>query len=96
MTAKISYEIQELPHPYDEKQRKDGVKAMCLVRVTRSAARTWIGQEVVSMFNFDSEARLFQEHVMAEGLDGKLVVVEPSYRELYESTQRLLASRRAA
>lgn len=93
MTAQIRYEIQELPHPYDEKMRKDGVKAMCLVRVTRSAAGTWIGQEPVAMFNYDSEARIFQEHVMAEGLDGKLVVVEPSYRELYESTQSLLARR---
>jgi len=95
MTARITYAIQELPHPYDQELRNQGVKAYCLVRVTKSAAGTWIGQEVVSVFNYDSEARLFQEHVMAEGLDGKLVTVESSYRELYEATQSMRARRSA-
>jgi hypothetical protein len=38
----------------------------------------------VAVFNLDSEAERFQAHVLASKLDGALVKIDPTVRELFE------------
>ncbi len=90
MKATIAYQLQYIPHPYDAKARERGTKAWCLVRVTRPE----LGNSThvpVAMFNFDSEAETFQAHVFAEGLDGRLVTIDPEWRELFEDRRKRAA-----
>ncbi len=92
MKATIAYRISYEPHPYDKKQRAQGVKAWSLVRVTTPEAgpRT---EDVVAIFNFDTEGEAFMGHVFAEGLDGRLVTIDPEWSELFEGRQKRAASK---
>ena len=92
MDAKITYAIRYVPHPYDKKQRAEGVHAWALLRVvTVAESFRPISEETVAIFNWDSEAEIFMTHVLSAGLDGKLVDVDPDFREL----QKLRAKNRA-
>ncbi len=90
MKATITYRVSYEPHPYDKKQRAQGVRAWALVRVTTPEAgpRT---EDVVAIFNFDTEAERFMGHVFAEGLDGRLVIIDPEWRELFEDRRKRAA-----
>lgn len=61
MKAEIRYGIREMLHPWNEKSRKEGMKIMCLVKITYPQ----VGYETlepVAIFNLDSEAIAFQGH----------------------------------
>lgn len=83
MNATITYEMAFVPHPWNQVRRAEGVKAWCLVRVTtpEHGPRT---EETVAVFDMDSEAMTFQGHILAAGLDGKLVRLDDDVRELFE------------
>lgn len=86
MNASISYAVRNLPHPWREEERKEGVHAWCLVKIIKPA----IGpstEEPVALFNWDSEAQLFMGHVLAAGLDGQLVSIDPDFVELQKLRQ---------
>ena len=89
MTATVTYKMEFLPHPWNEKSRADGMKAWCLVKIVtpEHGART---SETVAIFNWDSEAETFQGHVYAAGLDGQLIELDPDVRDLF----RLRGARR--
>jgi hypothetical protein len=46
-------------------------------------------QEPVAIFNMDTEAMIFQGHVLAGGLDGSLVRLDSDARELFEIQKRV-------
>ena len=75
MDAKIVYTLDRLPHPFNRKQREGGAYAWCLVK----RVRPLVGRETkepIAIFDFDSEAETFAGHIIATGLDGKLVKVD--------------------
>jgi hypothetical protein len=78
--AAITYSVENLPHPFDEKQRAQGIHAWCIVKNVQPAMGIATA-EPVAYFNFDSEAKTFQGHVLAEGLDGRLVTIDRDMRE---------------
>lgn len=90
MNARVTYEMHYLPHPWDEKLRKDGAKAwiLCEVVVPEAGPETF---NPVAIFNYDSEGARFQGHVFASGLNGKLVKIDPSTQELFELQAKLRA-----
>lgn len=81
MNATVTYQLQFIPHPWNEKSRKEGVSAWCLVRVMTPE----LGprkEEPVAIFNLDSEAELFASHVFATKLDKKLVDIGRDFEQL--------------
>ena len=82
MKATITYEMRYEPHPWNDGLAKQGVRAWCLVKVTRPAIGP-MSSEPVALFDRDSEAEVFQGHVLAESLDGQLLTIDPEVRELY-------------
>jgi hypothetical protein len=93
MNAKITYVVTSIPHPWDEKDRKVGVTAYCLVKRT-TPEYGFPQDEPVAMFNFDSEARQFAAHVFLAGLEGKLVEMDRDLHDLFESQRALKADMR--
>lgn len=93
MTAQIVYRVDRLPHPFDPKQRRNGVYAYCLIKVVQPDVGN-ATEEPVAIFNFDSEAELFLAHVSTSEVEGKLVEMTRDQRELYESFARSKARRR--
>lgn len=83
MNATITYRIGSEPHPWDEKRRAQGVVAYCLIKVITPDFGPK-REEPVAIFNWDSEAEMFMGHVFADLLDGKLVTIDPGFRELFE------------
>lgn len=64
-------------------REENGTKAWCLVMVTTPEVGPK-SAEPVAIFNWDSEAERFMGHVHAAALDGKLVTIDPTQRELFE------------
>jgi hypothetical protein len=89
MIATITYRMDYVPHPWDAKRRKEGTKAWCLMKVVTAESGQTADYEAVAIFNFDSEAELFQGHVVLEHLDGKLLTVDRSIAELIELRTRV-------
>lgn len=87
MNATVTYKVSYEPHPWDEKLRAKGVQAWCLVQVItpEMGPKTFTP---VALFNWDSDAERFQGHVLASGLNGKLVEIDPSQKEHLEFVQR--------
>lgn len=81
MRATISYALRNIPHPWNDKQRANGVKAWCLVKVVKPELgnETW---ETVAIFNLDSEAETFAGLVHADGHG--LVDIGPDFAELFK------------
>lgn len=75
MNAKISYKVDCLPHPWNEKHRSEGVHAWCLVKVTTPAYGDK-REEAVAIFNFDSEAEQFQAEVIISGLESLIGITD--------------------
>jgi hypothetical protein len=81
MKASITYRVGRILHPWDKKMANNGEYAWCLIKViTPEMGR--VTEEPVAIFNFDSEARMFQGHVYASKLDGKLVEIDKDVKEL--------------
>ena len=81
MQATITYRVECIPHPWPTDKNR-GIDAWCLVKIVTpemGPSQT----EAVAIFNFDSEAELFQAHILASDLDGKLVTIDKDVRELY-------------
>lgn len=87
MKVDLVYVLANIPHPWDEQQRKDGVKAWCLCRTMRTALREYTNYEPLAMFNLDSEARIFAEHVFLAGLNGSLVEIDRDLEKLFQTIQ---------
>lgn len=88
VNATITYEMAFIPHPWDNVQRAHGVRAWCLLKmVTPEHGPTT--QEPVAIFNMDTEAMIFQGHVLAAGLDGKLCRLDSDARELFELQKKV-------
>ena len=85
MNATITYRMEYLPHPWNEKRRSRGTRAWCLVKVVTPAVGPK-SAEPVAIFDWDSEAERFMGHVFALGLDGKLVTIDSDYKELFRLT----------
>lgn len=85
MEATISYHVQNLPHPWDESMRARRVTAWCLVRRTTPEYGETTSVPV-AIFDRDSEALTFQGHVLAAGLDGALVHLDPTAVEYLRLT----------
>jgi hypothetical protein len=83
VNAKVTYKMQYVPHPFDVKQRAEGVRAWTLFEVTTPPAGPSTAVPI-ALFNFDSEAERFMGHVFADGLDGKLLEIDPKVRGLFE------------
>lgn len=94
MNAKISYGVVWMLHPWDDDRRAAGVKAWCLVKVTKPEAGP-ILEEAVAIFAWDREAEIFQGHVFSSEQDGVLVEISPDVRELFQN-QKKIAERNAA
>lgn len=86
MNAKIKYKLENIPHPFDQKARKQGTMAWCLIKVVEPEIQGIANStyEPVAIFNFNSEAELFMAHIFAEGLDKKLVEIDRDHRELFD------------
>lgn len=83
MKANVTYRMGYIPHPWDEKRRREGIELWCLIKVITPEIGN--GTEVaVAAFNLDSEAETFQGNVYAEGLDGKLVSISSDQRVMFE------------
>ncbi len=89
MNSKITYRIGYEPHPWNAKERKEGGRAWCLIKVVTPEMGP-ASEEPVAIFNYNSESELFQGHVLSSGLDGKLVTIDPMQREMFE---RIAAAR---
>lgn len=87
MKATITYGVEFIPHPWNDKQREQGVKAWCIVEymTPEQGPRT---VTPVAIFDLDSAAERFQGHVFAEGLNKKLITIDPSYEEIFEIRER--------
>lgn len=81
MNAKITYRVGRIYHPFNKARANELV--WCLIKVTKPELGE-SKEEAVALFNLDSEARTFQGHVYADGLDGQLVSIDRDVRELYE------------
>jgi hypothetical protein len=81
MNARIRYRMSELPHPFNPKLAAQGITAWCLVEVVEPeiGSRT---EGVVAIFDLDSRAMTFMGHVIAEGLNGRLIEVPNEIVEL--------------
>ncbi len=66
--ARIVYRMAYIPHPWDDKRRADGVNMWCLVReVYDESVSFWvIDAKPIAMFNFDSDAEIFQKYLVDE------------------------------
>ena len=69
MKATIEYVMQKMPHPWDEERRDVEVWALC--KVVRPEGQYVDPFEVrfepIALFNMDSEAALFQRHLIGGG-----------------------------
>lgn len=83
MTAKIIYTMEYLPHPFDTKRRSEGEHAWCLCKqvIPEIGRETF---EAVAIFNFDSEAQLFQNHVFLSNTSDTVVKIHEDARKLAE------------
>jgi len=88
VNATITYEMVFVPHPWDCVLRAQGVRAWCLFKIVKPEVGPKT-QEPVAIFNMDSEAMTFQGHIMAAGLDGKLVQVDEDVREFFTRQQKV-------
>lgn len=82
MKATITYKLGRILHPWDARQYNKDVYVWCLIKVT-TPEHGRRDEEPVAIFNLDSEARLFQGHVYAGKLDGKLVDIDKDVKELF-------------
>lgn len=81
MKATITYRMGEIPHPWDDKRATKGERVWCLIKVITPVMGAVLEQPV-AIFDLGSEARMFQGHVLASKLDGKLVTIDRDVREL--------------
>ena len=89
MNATISYRMEHIPHPFDDKQRAAGVYAWCLVKwVTPELGES--ACEPVALFNLDSEAVMFQGHIASAGLN-KLIGIPEGMIAIFDSQKRIKA-----
>lgn len=75
------------PHPWDKGARASGTKVWCLIKVVTPEMGP-VREDPVSLFNWDSEAEMFMAHVFSMKLDGKLVDIDPTWREIFELRKR--------
>lgn len=83
MNARVHYKFEYQPHPFNQELRAKGVEAWCLVQIITPE----VGPptyDVIAIFNLNSEAERFQAHIFAEGLDGRLIEIDRTQRELFE------------
>lgn len=88
MNAKITYKVAECPHPWDKKRRAEGEKAWCLIKVTTPEFGQVL-EDAVALFNWNHEATTFQGHVLAAGLNGKLVDIDKDVAECFRRGIRI-------
>lgn len=88
MMACIKYTVEYILHPFDKKQAALGVKAWCLVKIVEPEIGTNMTWEPVAIFNYDSEASLFQGHVFASGTGDSVVKISRDCTELFTAMQR--------
>lgn len=77
MNAKITYKVRFIKHPWS-----GGTDAWCLAKETIPK----LGEpfsEPVAVFNFDSEARLFQSHVLTEDPEAKVIGIAPGMQDSF-------------
>lgn len=88
MNIKLKYVIEEMPHPWDDEKRAEGVKAFCLVRYYEPDCPPVAGlhgsQEVVAMFNWDSEALLLSRFVH----NGGTIEASAMLQQLFEEQDK--------
>lgn len=91
MNAKITYRIGNIPHPWNDNHRANGMMAWCLIKVIKPevGSISLIKEEPVAIFNLDSEAELFMAHIYASNLNGKLVEIDRHVKEYldYDSSR---------
>lgn len=71
MKATIEYSMQWMPDPFNEERRAAGGEAWVLCKVVRPdcgfVSLIEVRLEPLAVFNFDSEAKLFQRHLIEGG-----------------------------
>ncbi len=92
MNATITYKVSNIPYPFDEKRKKAGETAYCLVKRIQPEYGYPI-EEAVAVFNFDSEARQLAAHVFMAGIDVKLFDMDDDLRQLFQAEADLKFSR---
>jgi hypothetical protein len=75
--------MEYIPHPWNEKSRKKGIEAWCLVKRVKPEHGPVLA-EPVAIFNYNSEAEIFMGHVFAEKLNGKLVSISDDMADMFE------------
>lgn len=55
----------------------------------RSQGAGLVREEPVALFNFDSEAEMFMGHLFAQKLDGRLVSIDETWREIFERRKKM-------
>ena len=83
MKATITYKVDNVLYPWDEKRRQSGETVWCLVKVITPEYGRVI-EDPVAIFNLDSEAKTFQGHIFAAKLEGDLVSIHPDIAKLCE------------
>jgi len=71
--AEVFYEIAFGPHPWWDKKKGTRPEAWILWRSTRVPGGLEKRSEPIAIFNFDSDARLFMEFIIAAGLEETLI-----------------------
>lgn len=89
MKATITYKVDQIGHPWDEKRRQSGEVVWCLIKVITPEYGD-SKQEPVALFNLDSEAIMFQGHVFASGHNGSLVKIASNIKRMCEEGDGLI------
>ena len=82
MNATVQYAMRFVAHPWSQEQKSKGVYVWALVKVT-TPEFGGATEEAVALFDLDSEAKTFQGHVFASGLDGTLIHIDPDMAEFF-------------
>lgn len=90
MKANITFVLAQIPHPWNEEARKEGVEIWAIMKCVTPAAGGFNGSwDPIAIFNFDSDATLLARHCF----DGGTIEPDHSHIELFKATDGLKRSR---
>lgn len=85
MNAKISYKMSYQPDPFHRAHLQDTELWVLWEVVTSELGETDTKVTPIATFNLDSEARRFQAHIFASGLDDKLISIDREMKRMLEA-----------
>lgn len=91
MNARIVYKMKNIPYPWDNARRAQGVKvwALCRVVVPEFGPSTGSDFEPIGLFNIDSEAERFMLHAFLTSGENGLLKFDQSELELVHQLAKL-------